>query len=79
MTVLDDDANEPLTSAEKRAIESLQRLARRWPQSLTLASMGGSLVVVHSDDDQFSYGSSLERQDAVLADIDGIPNTGGDW
>lgn len=68
-----------LSPDETSAIRGLQRLARRWPRSLTLASMGGSLVVVRTGDDRFVDGDALERQDAVLADIEGIPNTGGDW
>ncbi|TDP92324.1 hypothetical protein EDF62_1530 [Leucobacter luti] len=71
--------NGSLTQAEATAIRSLQRLARKWPRSLTLASMGGSLVVVHTDDDRFDSSSGIERQEAVLEDIRGIPNTGGDW
>lgn len=71
--------SEKLTEFEAKAVLSLQRLAKRWPKTLTLASMGGNLVVVHTNSDEFDYGSSLERQDAVLADIYGIPNTGGDW
>lgn len=64
---------------ESAVIRSLQRLARRWPRSLTLASMGGSLVVVHTDDGRFDSSSSLDRQAAIIAEISGIPNTGGDW
>jgi hypothetical protein len=68
------------TTEERQAVESLRRLARRWPRTLTLASMGGSLVVVHSDDKAFSDGwNPAERSVNVLAHIDGIPNTGGDW
>lgn len=74
------DIDEPeLTAEEKRAVASLKRLAGRWPRSLTVASMGGSLVVVRTGDERFDYGGSLERQEAVVADIYGIPNTGGDW
>lgn len=68
-----------MNEAEERAIASLQRLAKRWPRSLTLASMGGSLVVIHTRDERFDADSTDERQEAVLADINGIPNTGGDW
>ena len=66
---------------EEQAIRSLQRLAKKWPQSLTLLSMGGTLSVVHTDDDRWNgYGNgTLERQEAVIADIYGIPNDGGDW
>jgi hypothetical protein len=70
-----------LSDEERKAIASLQRLAKRWPRSLTLASMGGQLVVVHTDSPVFQEldGSNLNRHEAVLADIHGIPNTGGDW
>lgn len=70
-----------LTDQELAAIGSLQRLAKRWPRSLTLASMGGQLVVVRTDSPVFQEldGSNLNRHEAVVADIYGIPNTGGDW
>ena len=35
----------PLTVEEEKAIASLERLARRWPDSLTLFSWFGSLVM----------------------------------
>ena len=68
-----------MTDEELKAIQSLQRLARRWPKSLRLVSMGGDLFVVHTSDSRFLDGGSLERQESILADIKGIPNTGGDW
>jgi hypothetical protein len=33
----------PLTDEERKAIASLERLAKRWPQSLKLFSRSGSL------------------------------------
>lgn len=68
-----------LRPEELRAINALHGLARRWPKSLTLVSMGGTLSVVRTDDERFDSASGIERQEAVLADITGIPNTGGDW
>lgn len=69
-----------LTPEEEKAIASLQRLADRWPRSLTLASMDGSLVVVRTADPRFlDDGGGLDREEAVVADIRGIPNTGGGW
>lgn len=66
-----------LTDQERKAIASLQRLGKRWPRTLRLASLDGSLVVqdlrhpgVHSLD-------AAEREAAVVADIHGIPNDGG--
>lgn len=78
----DDSAGDDMadvTPEEARAIASLKRLAAKWPRSLTLASMGGSLVVVHTNDERFDSAGTVERETAVLADIHGIPNTGGDW
>lgn len=72
-------AERELTDAEEKAIARLERVAKTWPRSLTLASMGGSLVVIRTDDERFDSFSGLERQEAVVADIYGIPNTGGDW
>lgn len=68
-----------LTDEEERAIAALQRVARRWPQSLTLVSMGGSLSVIRTDDERFDSSSTAERGEAVVVDIYGIPNDGGDW
>lgn len=70
----------PLTAAEKKSIAALKRLAKTWPDTLTLASMGGSLVIVCTDDEDFQGGwDPMLRNEGVLANIDGIPNTGGDW
>jgi hypothetical protein len=69
-----------LDDRELAAIGSLQRLAKRWPRSLTLASMGGSLVVVRTNDARFTDGGAApERSAAAVAYVEGIPNTGGDW
>lgn len=72
-------SSDDLTPEEASVVRSLQRLAKRWPRSLTLVSMGGALSVIHTRDCRFDAGGGMERQEAILADIDGIPNTGGDW
>ena len=54
---------------EAAAIRSLQRLAKKWPQSLHLFSWSGSLKVTKRNSNDI---------DAAIADIDGIPNDGGD-
>jgi len=59
-----------LTPDEARAIRSLKRLARSWPQSLKLFSWSGTLVVMDNDMPACS--------DAELDTITGIPNDGGD-
>jgi len=62
------------TAEEQKAILALQRLARRWPRSLTLISASGSLCVLHTDehDGTHRFGS------AVMSTIHGISNDGGD-
>lgn len=62
-----------LTADERRAIASLERLARRWPRSLKLASMDGSLLVYRAGDMPDEVG-----EDGAVADLgSSIPNTGG--
>lgn len=74
------DANAAaLTDRERNAIMSLHRLARRWPDSLALVSMGGALYVIRADDERFRHPDGTERQKAVIQHIPGVPNDGGDW
>lgn len=69
-----------VTAEEDRAIKALEQLAKRWPQTLTLLSDGGALSVIHSADRAaIAEGNGVEREDLVLASIDGIPNDGGGW
>jgi len=68
-----------LTDAEVRAIMALHRLAKRWPKSLTLVSMGAGLYVIRTDDERFQDTRSAVRGEAVIQHIPGIPNDGGDW
>lgn len=63
-----DDNGQSLTDAERKAIASLERLAKKWPRSLTLLSAASSLYVVRSG----------VRPLQELAHISGIPNDGGD-
>jgi hypothetical protein len=76
-----DENYAALTDEERATIASLQRLAKRWPKSLTLISMEGSLGVIRTADPRWADETkpSFERQDAIIADIDGIPNDGGAW
>jgi hypothetical protein len=73
-------AAEALTDEERRAIRALQRLAKRWPKSLTLFSWSGSLVVFHSADMTrlTSCYEGGEKSDLILDTVEGIPNDGGD-
>lgn len=68
------------TNEERKAIAALEQLAKRWPQSLMLLSYDSGLSVIHTADfDAIADGTGSERQDLILADIDGIPNDGGAW
>jgi hypothetical protein len=78
----DIEANEAaLSDVERKAIASLERLAKRWPRSLKLVSMDGSLAVIRNGDPRFDSEQrvGVERQACVIAHIDGIPNDGGAW
>jgi len=80
MADLTEYGDEMTTDEERKAIASLERLAKKWPRSLTLQSMSGSLHVMHTDDCMLP----IERgggcdPDKVIVHIDGIPNDGGDW
>jgi hypothetical protein len=59
-----------LTKEEASAIRSLERLAKKWPQTLHLFSWSGSLVVMDA--------AMVPSEDAVFTTIMGIPNDGGD-
>jgi hypothetical protein len=71
----DNEPDPPLTDEERRAIASLERLAKRWPRSLTLFSWSGTLCIVRSDADLLNGGNP---NDAIITTVEGIPNGGGD-
>jgi len=54
-----------ITPEEAAAVQSLKRLARKWPGSLRLFSWSGTLIVVKRNSDGI---------DAEIATIKGIPN-----
>lgn len=68
------------TPAERRAIRSLERLAKTWPKSLMLFSWSGSLCVIKKNEDGSTPmdDSGWMDQDRIVADICGIDNDGGD-
>ena len=68
----------PLTVEEEKAIASLERLARRWPDSLTLFSWSGSLVIFKSDEWRARPEPCDNASDYSVGHIQGIPNDGGD-
>lgn len=68
-----------LTRVETKTILTLQHLAARWPQSLRLVSMDGSLYVVRTNDERFHSDDGVVRNESVIVSISGIPNEGGGW
>jgi hypothetical protein len=70
------------TDEEWKAIRALERLAKKWPRSIGLYSMSGSLCVMPTDDairiKNHGSGEGLD-QDAIITTIQGISNDGGDW
>lgn len=71
------------TDDERRAIATLNRLAKRWPKSLWLFSASGILCVMRTRQggQRASGGDNAEDgydPDYCCATID-IPNDGGDW
>lgn len=73
-----DDGRE-LSQREASAIAEIQKLARRWPESLYLASMGGTLHVMRKNEDgeHAMEGDQLDQD--YIVDTVRIENTGGDW
>ena len=57
-----------LTIKEAAAIQSLRRLAKKWPQSLRLFSQAGTLIVTKAN----RHGIQ-----ATITNIEGIPSDGG--
>jgi hypothetical protein len=76
----DEDGPRPLTPEERRAIRTLRRLAKTWPDTLWLYSASGSLQVMQTGPDGEHVKTSRlgVDQDFVITTI-GIPNDGGDW
>lgn len=58
-----------LTKEEQKAIRALDRLAKKWPKTLTLFSWSGSLAIFKDTDDgvRCNVGNTV-----------GVPNDGGD-
>ena len=71
----------PCTKEENSLIDSLKRLARRWKREgkdLMLFSWSGSLKVVKKSALNEATASTASIDEAIVADIYGIGNDGGD-
>lgn len=74
------------TREEQKAIDSLNRIGKKWPKTLWLFSASGTLCVMRKGEngeqvttDIGKHGGGGMDQDYVLATIPGIQNDGGDW
>ena len=70
-----------ITEEERKAIASLKRLAKKWPDSLWLFSASGTLCVMKYDEDGRRAVTSVGGvdQNYCVDTVDGITNDGGDW
>jgi len=64
---------EMLTKDEANAIKGLERLAKRWPEILSIFSHSGALVVMKRHPDH-----PEDERGRIVASIRGIDNDGGD-
>jgi len=72
-----NDTNE---KKEQKASDSLNRIAKKWPETLWLFSASGTLCVMRKGENGEqveTVGGGID-QDYVLSTID-IMNDGGDW
>lgn len=67
-----------LTPEEKRAIATLKRLAKKWPDSLWLYSAGGTLNIMRKIDGKRAFCGASPDSDTIVDTIE-IENDGGDW
>ena len=69
-----------LTPEEQRAIDSLKRLAKRWPASLWLFSNGMQIYIMKKDDKgNHSITPEGGIDSAYVVDSVQIDADGGDW
>ena len=70
-----------ITKKERAAINSLKKLAKKWPKTLWLFSGAGSLCVMKfKPDGERACTPEGSMDDSYTVDIiKGIENDGGDW
>ncbi len=70
-----------MTKKELNAVRTLQRLVKRWPESLWIFAAGSDLTVMRYGDDgrRMMTESGGVDPDYIVQSIDGIPCDGGDW
>ena len=67
-----------LTKQEQNAINTLHRLAKRWPQTLMLMAGTGSLCVLFKED-YLKGDAKLHRGECVIETIDIFAEGGDPW
>lgn len=67
-----------LTPEERAAVLALARLADRWPKSLGIYSMAGTLHVMREPAQTLGVGGGLDPAGVVWS-THKIHNDGGDW
>ena len=68
-----------LTKEERNAINTLKRLAKRWPPSLWVFCTGTTFAVMKCGPDGHQMDRTGSVDQAYHVDSIGIPNDGGDW
>lgn len=68
-----------LTAEEKRAVASLRRLAKRWPNSLWIFATGGDLHVMQKGAEGRRYVEGGGADPQALVAVVPIECDGGDW
>jgi hypothetical protein len=69
-----------LSAEERRAVNALRRLSKKWPRSLWLFSGSGSLHIMKAlPDGSRAHLPSDGVDPAYVIETVDIPNDGGDW
>lgn len=70
-----------LTDAEAKAVRSLKRVAKTWPETLWLFSASGTLCVMvkGEDGDRMRTPDGMGFDSSGVAETVKIENDGGDW
>lgn len=70
---------EELTKEERAAIAALQRLAKKWPETLWLFANGCGINILRTHDGERMMNSMGCVDDAYSVGSVDIPNDGGDY
>lgn len=68
-----------LTDKERKAIDALQKLMKRWPKSLWLFSNGTMHIMKYKDDGKRAMNGGSVDAKFCVSSISGVLSEGGDW